>query len=126
MVEFVVVVPFFFLVIFAGMEFAVLGTIRATSHNAAYEAARKIVVPGAKAAEGVDEAKRILSIVGVDTLTVTVTPPVVDDSTKSVTVNIDVPYASNAIFVPFFTGNVTLKSSVTLATERYDGIAAIP
>lgn len=34
-VEFAIVPPIFFLLIFAGLEFAVVGTIRSTSHNAA-------------------------------------------------------------------------------------------
>lgn len=125
-VEFAVVVPLFFLFMFAGLEFAVLGTIRSTSHNAAYEAARKLVIPGAVVADGIAEANRIMSVVGVDSLTVTVTPNVIEDTTQQVTVNIDIPYASNAIFVPYFTGSVILHSSVTLRTERYSGIVAGP
>lgn len=49
MVEFVVVVPIFFMLLMVAMEFAVLGTIRSTADNAAYEAARKLVIPGATA-----------------------------------------------------------------------------
>ncbi len=121
-VEFAVVVPVFFILLFAGFEFSIIGTIRSTSHNAAYEAARILVVPGAKSADGVTEAKRILSIIGVDTLNVTVTPTTITDTTQSVTVDIDIPYAQNAVFTPWFVGNVTLKSTCTLNTERYDGI----
>ena len=121
-VEFAVVVPVFFMLLFAGIEFAIIGTIRSTSHNAAYEAARILVVPGANAADGITEAKRILSIIGVDTLTVTVTPTAITDTTQTVKVDIAIPYAQNAVFTPWFVGNVTLKSTCTLNTERYDGI----
>ena len=121
-VEFAVVVPVFFILLFACFEFSIIGTIRSTSHNAAYEAARILVVPGAKSADGVTEAKRILSIIGVDTLNVTVTPTTITYTTQSVTVDIDIPYAQNAVFTPWFVGNVTLKSTCTLNTERYDGI----
>ena len=125
-VEFAMVAPIFFLLVFAGLEFAVLGTIRSTAQNAAYEGARNLVIPGAVAQTGIDEATRIMSIVGVDTLTVTVNPTVIDDNTKQVTVNVSVPYASNAIFTPFFTGSVTVNTSVTMATERYSGMVANP
>ncbi|MCA9047569.1 MAG: pilus assembly protein [Planctomycetaceae bacterium] len=125
-VEFAIVAPVFFMLLFAGIEFALLSQIRSTAHNAAYEAARMLVIPGADAAAGITEAERIMAIVGVDTLTVTVTPGTITDDTHEVTVNVSVPYASNAVFTPFFTGSVVLNSSVTLATERYSGIVAGP
>jgi hypothetical protein len=87
-VEFAVVAPVFFLLLFAGIEFATLSTIRATSHNAAYEGARKIVIPGADVALGIAEAERIMGIIGVDeltvtvTVTVTVTPNVITNNTR--------------------------------------------
>ena len=120
LVEFCLVAPIFFTLILAGIEFSVIGTIRSTSHNAAYEAARVLVVPGAVAQDGIDEAERILAIVGVDTLTVTTTPAVIDASTKEITVNIAIPYGQNAVFTPWFVGNVTLQSQCTLKTERYE------
>ncbi|MEQ9411011.1 MAG: pilus assembly protein [Fuerstiella sp.] len=125
-VEFAVVVPIFFLLLFAGIEFATLGTIRSTAHNAAYEGARKLVIPGALASEGIDEAKRVLGVVGVDVLTVTTTPSVITDDTQQVTLTVSIPYDSNAVFVPYFTGGLTIQSSVTLKTERYGGIATTP
>jgi Flp pilus assembly protein TadG len=126
LVEFAVVAPVFFLLLFSGIEFGILSTIRATSHNAAYEGARMLVIPGADVALGIAEAERILGIIGVDNLTVTVTPNVITNTTREVTVNIFIPYDDNAIFVPMFTGGLVITSSTTLATERYNGIAAGP
>lgn len=125
-VEFAVVAPIFFVLLFAGMEFAILGTIRSTAHNAAYEGARKLVIPGAVASEGIAEVKRIMAVVGVSTLTVTVTPTVITEDTKSVTVDIRIPYDSNAVFVPYFTSGLTIQAAITLKTERYDGTIAVP
>lgn len=120
--EFAVVAPVFFVILFAGIEFSVLNTIRNTANNAAYEGARKLVIPGAVASTGQLEAERIMSIVGVNALTVTVTPSTIDDETREVTVDVSIPYASNAIIVPWFTGSVTIHSQVTLLTERYGGV----
>lgn len=122
LVEFVFVVPIFFLVLFAGLEFATIGTIRSTSHNAAYEGARLLVIPGAVAQDGINEAERIMSVVGVDNLTVTTTPAIIRDDTQQVTVDIEIPYAQNAVFTPWFVGNRILVSTCTLKTERYEGI----
>ena len=85
-----------------------------------------LVIPGADVALGIAEAERILGIIGVDNLTVTVTPNVITNTTREVTVNIFIPYDDNAIFVPMFTGGLVITSSTTLATERYNGIAAGP
>lgn len=120
-VEFVVVAPFFFVLLYAALEFATIGTIRSTANNAAYEAARVIVVPGANRQQGIDEAERIMAIVGVRNLTVSVTPNSIDDSTQNVTVDVSIPYAQNAVFTPWFVGNVNIRSTCTLKTERYDG-----
>ncbi|HIK92418.1 MAG TPA: pilus assembly protein [Planctomycetes bacterium] len=62
-VEFALVAPIFFILLFGGIEFATLSTIRATSHNAAYEGARKLVIPGADVTVGIAEAERIMSII---------------------------------------------------------------
>jgi Flp pilus assembly protein TadG len=126
LVEFAVVAPIFFMLLFGGIEFAVLGTIRSTAQNAAYEAARKLVIPGADVDDGIDEARRIMSIVGVDSLTVTTNPNVITDETQEVTVDISIPYDNNAIFVPYFTGGIVVRASSTLKTERYGGIASTP
>lgn len=121
LVEFTLVAPVFFLLLFAAMEFAVAGTIRSTANNAAYEAARQIVIPGASNQQGVDEAERIMSIVGVRSMTVNVSPAVIDETTLQVTVDIAIPYSENAFFTPWFMGAVTIQSTCTLNTERSNG-----
>lgn len=120
-VEFALVAPLFFLLLFASLEFAIAATIRSTANNAAYEAARAIVVPGANNQQGVDEAERIMSIVGVRNLTVNVSPAVIDENTQQVTVDVAIPYSENAFFTPWFMGDVTIQSTCTLNAERYDG-----
>lgn len=120
--EFAVVCPVFFMLMFAGMEFSILSTIRSTANNAAYEAARKLVIPGAKADMGSDEAKRIMAVVGVRNLEVTVTPSVINDQTQEVTVKLDIPYDKNAIFTPLFTSGVVVTAQTKLRTERFGGV----
>lgn len=120
--EFAIVLPIFFVLLFAGIEFSVLNTIRSTANNAAYEGARKLVIPGADAATGITEAERIMAVVGVRNLSVTVTPSTITDETREVTVQVSVPYSRNAIITPWFTGNLVINSQSSLRTERYGGI----
>jgi len=121
--EFAIVAPVFFVLLFTGIEFSALNTIRCTANNAAYEGARKLVIPGASAATGSTEAERIMAIIGVRNLTVTVIPSTLTDETREVTVRVSVPYDSNAIIMPWFTGGLVINSESTLRTERYGGIS---
>ncbi len=117
-VEFALVAPIFFLLLFASFEFSRLNVIRHTADNAAYEAARIAMVPGATAAEAVTEANRILNIVGARGATVTVNPATIALSTRQITVTIDVPMGQNGWIAPRFTGALNLRSVATLKAER--------
>jgi Flp pilus assembly protein TadG len=117
-VEFALAAPIFFLFLMAAFEFGWLNVLRHTADNAAYEAARYAMVPGATAAEATSKANSILNIVGARNAVVTVSPSVIDSNTDEVTVTVDVPMKDNALLVPKFTGKTTLRGSATLRTER--------
>ena len=117
-VEFAITAPIFFLFLLLAFEFGWLNVIRHTADNAAYEAARTAMVPGATAADARAEVNRILSIVGARGAVVTVTPANLDVDTESVTVEVDVPMNQNGLILPRFTSGTTLHSESTLRTER--------
>lgn len=119
-VEFALVAPVFFIFLFAAFEFGRLFMLRHTADNAAYEAARKAMVPGATSAEAITEARRLLAMVGARSYTVTVDPPTLDENTESLTVTVQMPFADNAYLTPRLLGDTVLRSQVTLRTERYD------
>jgi Flp pilus assembly protein TadG len=117
-VEFALTAPVFFLFLLAAFEFGWLNVIRHTADNAAYEAARTAMVPGATAAEAVAKANGLLNIVGARGANVTVTPSTLTPGTDEVTVAIEIPMAQNGLIVPRFTSKTTLHSSSSLRTER--------
>jgi Flp pilus assembly protein TadG len=117
-VEFAITLPVFFLFLMAAFEFGWLNVMRHTADNAAYEAARHVMVPGATAAEATAKAQSILDVVGTRGARITITPRTITDDTDQVTVAIDVPVSRNALVVPRFTGGRSLRSSSTLRTER--------
>jgi len=117
-VEFAITAPIFFLFLLLSFEFGWLNVMRHTADNAAYEAARRAMVPGATAADARAEANRILGIVGARGATVTVTPPSIDVDTDAVTVEVDVPMNRNGLILPRFTSATNLHSEATLRTER--------
>jgi Flp pilus assembly protein TadG len=117
-VEFAITAPIFFLFLLAAFEFGWLNVVRHTADNAAYEAARSVIVPGATAAEATAKAISILNVVGARDAKVKITPGNISNSTTEVTVAVDIPMKSNGLITPRFTGSTTLHSESTLKTER--------
>ncbi len=102
----------------ATFEFGWLNVMRHTADNAAYEAARRAIVPGATSAEAIAKANSLLNVVGARKAKVTITPSTITSSTISVTVSVDLPMSSNGLITPRFTGKKVLHSESTLKTER--------
>src|SRR5690349_25138936 len=94
-VEFAITAPVFFLFLLAAFEFGWLNVLRHTADNAAYEAARAAMVPGATAADATAKATGLLNIVGARGAKVVITPAAITPSTAEVTVAIDVPMTRN-------------------------------
>lgn len=119
-VEFAIIAPIFFLIVLALFEFSWLNVVRHTADNAAYEASRIAMVPGATAAEATAEANRIMNIVGTRGATVTVNPAILNTASTSVTVSVSIPVDQNALVIPAFTGGRRIEASSTLRTERVE------
>jgi Flp pilus assembly protein TadG len=117
-VEFALTAPVFILFLLAAFEFGWMNVVRHTADNAAYEAARTAVVPGATTAEATAKANKLLKIVGARGATVTVSPNPLTLDSDAVTVNIQIPMKKNGLIVPRFTSNTTIKAQSTLRTER--------
>ena len=122
LVEFAITVPILFLVVFAAIEFSRVNMIHHTVANAAYEGARRGIVPGATEADARGTALAILTAVFVKDAEVTVSPSVITEDTSEIALTIDVPLDQNGWITPkFFAGDV-LTNSCTLARERYDTV----
>lgn len=117
-VEFAITAPIFLLFLLAAFEFGWLNVMRHTADNAAYEAARSAIVPGATSGEALAKATSILNVVGARGAEINITPSNITNSTTEVTVAIDLPMKSNGLITPRFTGKTTLHSESTLKTER--------
>jgi len=118
MVEFSVVLPVFLMIVFAGFEFSRICLVRNAAHNAAYQATRRVMVPGATVADANAEASRLLSIFGVRTFTLTVNPNPITLAATRVTVSIDIPANQCGWIMPMFTNNLTIHAGSTLFAER--------
>lgn len=116
-VEFAIVAPVAFLIIFGSVEFARLNMILNSMENAAYEGARRGIIPGATETNVRDATTQILQAVGAVNATVTVTPTVITHQTPEITVSISIPLNDNAWISPHFTNNRTLTRSCRLTRE---------
>lgn len=117
-VEFALALPILLLFTFAGLEFSRVNMIRNTAINAAYEGARKGIVPGATAADCEAAATELLNFVEINGGTVVASPSPIQPSTDAVTVTVTVPITSaNAFITPEFFLGKTIVTSVTLPRE---------
>ncbi len=116
--EFAITAPVFFLFLLAAFEFGWMNVIRHTADNAAYEAARTVMVPGATAAEATTKATNLLNTIGARGAVVSITPAVLAPETDQVTVDIRIPMNRNGLILPRFTSAKTIRAASTLRTER--------
>lgn len=119
MVEFAIVANVMFLMVLTCMEFARLNMVRNLVQDAAYFAARQVIVPGATADEGVAEAHRVMGSMLSSGYTVDVSSLDFGATEVSVTVSVDLDHV--ALFVPMFLQSTVLESTAKIKTERYEG-----
>lgn len=117
-VEVAFVAPLLFLFLFGAVEFARLNMLRNTVENAAYEGARRAVVPGATAAEAQTAALQALGSISVNNPTVQVSPATLDSNTTNVTVQVNVPLVGNAWLLWLSNPSGVVSRSCTLTCER--------
>ena len=121
-VELAMVAPIVFLFVFASIEFGRLNILRHAVNNAAYEAARHGMVPGATVDDISTHAQQHLNAFSATGATVQVTPSPITEETAQITVQVTVPLDENSWVIPSFSAGSQISSSSTLQTERYRGI----
>jgi Flp pilus assembly protein TadG len=120
-----VTLPLVLFLFFGSIEFARVNMLRHTVAQAAYEGARRGMVPGATADEVRTVAQEILNSAFASSYTVTVTPATITRTTTQVTVDISLPLATNSWIVPDFFAGKTMTKSFTLQREPND-LVAVP
>lgn len=128
-VEFAVVSPVVFGIIWIAFEFMRMTMIQELADIASYEAAREVMVPGAKIAEAHQETDKYLRYLGTRDALVNVTPydandnpqAEIDDYTNKIAVTVAIPAASNVLLLSRFFGDRIITSNTTLTYESYSG-----
>jgi hypothetical protein len=117
-VEFALTFPLLIILVVGLIEFSRLSTMRHAADNAAYEAARHVIVPGANVSEAIAQAHDLLARSGVRQGTIEVNPAVIGEDTKFVTVQVSVPLMGNSWLPPKLTRSRMVVRETTLRTER--------
>lgn len=121
-VEFAMVAPIFFLVLFGGIEFASIHVTQCAMENAAFEAARHGIIPGATADGCRQSAQNILDVTRIQVYEVDVQPTVLDPTVDEVTVTVRVPMIpENKFGISAFLSGDSLVKSITLPREDTGG-----
>ena len=118
-VEFAFVAPVLFLLVFSAIEFARVNMIKHTVENAAYEAARRGIVPGATSDNVLAVADSFLATASIKGATVDISPAAIAPSTEELTVSITVSLDSNGWITPLYFNGKTVSASCTLKREKY-------
>ena len=116
-VEFALVVPILFLFVFGIIESARLNMLRNSLENAAYEGARRGIIPGATAADAQAEAERVLDAVSVGNASVAVSPAAIHSTTPEITVTVSVPLNGASWVIYVSARNNVMTRSITLTRE---------
>ena len=121
-VEFALVAPALFIIIFCCAEFARLSLMRNLANNAAYEAARCAIVEGAGNEDAILMANKILGRLGARNTTININDgEEIQALTRTVTVEIIIPMEDNSFFFREVYEGWEIRSEITLDTERYAG-----
>ncbi len=112
-VEFALAAPILFVLFFAAFEFARVNMVRHTMDIAAYEGARRGILPGATAEQVRNRTATVLDTTGVRNANVRARV-----RTEEITVDIDVPLSSNLWLGYYFSPSDSLQKSYSLRRER--------
>ncbi len=117
LVEMALTIGLAFFFFFAALEFCRVSMIRHTVEHALYEGARAGIVPGATVSEVQTRARNVLRTVGLSTINIDVTPSVLTQSTRDVSVRIRLPLDQNLYAPAFFFRGRTLDRTLTMQRE---------
>lgn len=109
--------PVLLMLLFGCFEMAHANLLIHSTESAAYEGARIGIVPGADKTQIQSAAGSVLRSVGIHNFTVTVTPDVIQNDTRQITVEIAVPFEKNTVIPTMYIKDPTFRGSCTLSRE---------
>ncbi len=116
-VEVAICLPVLFLVLFGCYELSKANMLHHAAENAAYEASRAGIVPGATPQKCIDYAASVLRSVGITNFNVQVSPTTINRDTPAISVLVEIPLRTNTLLAPMFFGNNTFRGFCEMKRE---------
>ena len=116
-VEFALTLPVLLMILFAAYELGRANMLRNTAEAAAYEGARRGIVPGSDADDVRDSVNFVLGTSGIRDANIRINPPVITMATETVSIEIDVPMAGNTLIPSIFTRGMSFNGQCELNRE---------
>ena len=117
-VEFAICASTLFLLVFGLFEFSRYLFVRQAVDQAAYEAARVAIIPGANSSAIRSRAELLLNAAGIVDAEIDITPAIIDEQTKEVTVEVSCNFSNNSFLPSQFLGAGPILSRTTLDHEN--------
>lgn len=117
-VELAIVLPIFLGIIFFMFEVWTFQQTQQSIDQAALEAGRQAMIPGATSQSVKDKANLFLNALGVRNAEVTVEPAEFSNQTEQVTVTVKALFADNGLFFQHLARDYLFESGLTLSTEQ--------
>ena len=117
-VEFAMTAPLLFIMLFGALELGHAKMVFKVTEAAAYEGARNGIVPGASVQEVHNGVNTILASSNIRDAAIIVTPSNLNQTTEFINVRVSVPYGSNTLMPPFFTGGMVVERNCRLTREN--------
>jgi Flp pilus assembly protein TadG len=125
-VELALTLPLLLLLLFGFYELARANLMRNLAQDAAYEAAREIIVAGAQANEAQQVASAMLQIFGINAPQVTVSPATITPTTGEVSVTVSFPMQTITGFGDSLLAGVMLSGQCQLQREGFQDLSNTP
>jgi Flp pilus assembly protein TadG len=119
-VEFALTASVLFMFLFAMLEFGRYNMILQTANNAAFDAARACIVPGASVSLGQAAGTTTLSAAGIRDYTVSISPNPITGTTSTVTATVTIPVTTNLWTRAVFCKSTTVTKTCTLTCDWVD------
>jgi len=125
-VELALTLPLLLLLLFGFYELARANLLRNLAQDAAYEAAREIIVAGAHADEALQVASDLLQAFGISSPQVTVSPATISPTTDEVAVTVSFPLQTITGFGDALLAGVTFNGHCQLQREGFQDLSTPP
>ncbi len=116
--EFALVLPIMFTLLFGSMEFARANQVKNATAFSAYQGCRQAIIPGGTAAAANSAVQQVLDANSIAGSTISVTPSTITDSTTTITVVVSVNLDSVGWIASMFTQGKIITRSCTLTREK--------